>query len=462
MTSDDAASDRLGIPREAVDRLVQRLEDEGLDPHALMITRGGTIAFEAAWAPYRSGEPALVYSVSKTWTALAIGLLVDDGLLQVGDDAGAILGLPNPHGITVRHLLTMNTGHTPEQIDGLGMDPATLLSTPPAHAPGSFFAYNSDATYALSCIVTAVTGERVTDVLRPRLLDPLGIGARWMAPWRGLEQGYSGYHLTVHDLARVGTLLCDGGVRDGRRLVSRAFLDELAHAWSDTSAHEDRAPDDDWTLGYGYQVWRSTHGFRLDGAYGQFGLVVPDLDLVIAYQGATMTTQATLRAFWELVDAVAAAGAAFDPAAGIVRPDEVVRDSWESRDRLVPAPDGAMAEAAGWSLDEAAVGWTLTMPELGAIAVAPDDWARTVLTDDRPEVDDRPQPVPGPATAPGRAVHVAARGERRPDGGVRVHVVSTTSPHRILVDAADDGRLTAAWHTVPLQERRLGILRVPA
>lgn len=212
----------LGIPTAALAALADRLQDEGLDPHALLIARHGEVAFETAWAPYRLDRPALVYSASKTYTSLAIGFLADEGRLGLDDSAGALLGVPNPHEITVRHLLTMNTGHSAEQIERVGDDPRMLLAIDPAHAPGSHFAYNSPATHALSAIVTAVTGEALTTYLRPRLLDPLAIGERWMSSRGGIEHGASGYHLTVDDLARTGVMLGAGGVF--RRGAGRAGL----------------------------------------------------------------------------------------------------------------------------------------------------------------------------------------------------------------------------------------------
>jgi hypothetical protein len=93
--------------------------------------------------PYRLERPALVYSASKTYTALAIGFLADEGRLGLDDSAGLHVGEENPHGITVRHLLTMNTGHSAEQIERIGTDPLVLLREEPAFAPGTHFAYNS-------------------------------------------------------------------------------------------------------------------------------------------------------------------------------------------------------------------------------------------------------------------------------------------------------------------------------
>lgn len=457
------ASEEVGSPSAALLALAARLQDEGLDPHALLVARAGDVVFETAWAPYALDRPALVYSASKTYTSLAIGFLADEGRVGLDDSAGDLLGEPNPHGITVRHLLTMNTGHDSAQIGSVGADPRNLLRIAPAHEPGTFFAYNSPATHALSAIVTAVTGEPLTAYLRPRLLDPLGIGDRWMSAVGGIEHGASGYHLTVDDLARTATMLGAGGVWQGRQVAPAWYVEEMSRPWSTTAAFDGPPAGEgevnDWSLGYGYQVWRGRHGFRLDGAAGQFGLVLPEHDLVIAYQGATLDTQATLRAFWAFVDAVevaAAAGGAdgigevVDGAPALSAP----HDTWDARDLLTIMAE-APFDAAGLALVDAGDGWTLTLPTVGELPVGT-AWQEVAVDADADVVAGAPG-VGDPATR----LALATRGEARGDGSVLVHVVDTTSPHRAIVVREADGTLRAGWHIPPLGGG-WAALRVPA
>lgn len=463
----------LGIPSAALVALADRLESEGLDPHALLVARGGAVAYEHAWAPYRLDSPALVYSASKTYTSLAIGFLVDEGRLGLDDSIGELLGAPNPRGITVRHLLTMNTGHTAEQIgefEALGDDPLALLRTDPVHEPGTFFAYNSPATYTLSMIVTAVTGERLTAFLRPRLLDPLGIGERWMSFIGDVEAGASGFHLTVEDLARTATMLAAGGVWEGRQVVPAWYVDEMSRPWSVTADFDGPVSAEcevnDWALGYGYQVWRGRDGFRLDGAAGQFGLVLPEHDLVIAYQGSTLETQATLRAFWAFVDALGVSDAAGGPESGSAASGllDAPRDTWTSRELLTIMPE-AVFDVDGLELTDAEDGWLLALPGVGDLPVGA-GWQRSAsrsqgesatTTPDDPEATDPPS---GSDVEPDRLA-LATRGELRDDGSVLVHVVSTTSPHRAIVRRDADGTLHAGWHIPPLGGG-WNALRVPA
>ncbi|WP_217614725.1 serine hydrolase [Cellulomonas sp. GbtcB1] len=466
---------------EALDAL-----DE-LDPHALVVARHGTVLARATWAPYDAEHAGLVYSVSKSVTALAVLLLESEGRLALSDPVDRHLDLPNPHGFTLRHLLTMSTGHSREQTSVMPADPAVLLTTPPEFPVGTRFAYSSPATCTLGRVVHAVAGEQPTGYLRPRLLDPLRIGPRWWRPLAGVEQGFSGLHLTVDDQARLGMALAAGGVApDGTRVLPADVVEAMATTFvptADTFVEDHQGPEpdtahDDWALGYGYGVWRSRHGYRMDGAYGQFTLVVPESGVVVAYQGSAMDTQRVLDVLWGLVAAAAsgpaeAAGAgARDASGGAVSSAAALlggvaeRDSWAARDRYV-ASDAPALDVAGWTLDDAGpdagpAAWRLTIPASdgqpgGVVDLRPDAWSRGSLAL-------RPGDVASGAPSdpvPDGVVPVAARAERLPDGTVRAHLVATASPHRLLVTRAPDGALSARWHTAPLWEPTLATLLVP-
>lgn len=436
----EATPESHGLPTAAVLRLIDELEDAGLDPHALVIARRGQVLFRGAWQPWTPQTQSLVYSVSKTFTATAIGLLESDGLIDVTAPVDRYLDLPNPHGLTVRHLLTMNTGHSGEQIEQISFDIPALLATTPAHTPGEHFAYSSPASFALSAIVTAVSGRSLTDLLRDRLFDPLGIGQRWWKPLDGIDEGFSGLHLDVDDLARIGIALADDGAFDGRQVIPQDFIRAATNPWSDTSESENSSVD--WMRGYGYQLWRSRHGFRLDGAYGQFSLIDPESGVVVAYQGATTRTQETLDAIWRLVESFQDTPLDENPADTTLLTDRLgALDSWAARASLVP-DETPLTDTADWSLEDADEGrWMLTMPR-GHVEIPTDGWRRTVLgTGDE-------------------SLAVAARGETRADGSLLVHLVVPTSPHRLIITRDTDG-LHFGWHTVPLWAPVIDTLVVP-
>ena len=114
-------------------------------------------------------------------------------------------------------------------------------------------------------------------------------------------------------IARLGLLLLHDGVWQGRQVLPAGWVATASSALADTSHHPDPA---DWKVGYGYQMWRSRHGFRADGAYGQFALVLPDHDLVVAVTSCTETTHEVLEAVWgELLPHLSDAALPADPVA---------------------------------------------------------------------------------------------------------------------------------------------------
>ena len=462
-----------GIPSAAVLDLLDDLEQPGLDPHGLVIHRHGVPVVRGTWAPYRPEVPALVYSVSKTFTSIAVGHLVAEGRLSVDDLAAKVLGVTDPTGITVRHLLTMNTGHSAEQLPAVGFDSARLLGTVPEHAPGSRFVYSSPASMVLSSIVTTLTGERLTDYLRPRLLDPLGIADAWWTPHRDegpeggldIDQGFSGLHLTAEDVARLAVAMADGGRYGGAQVIPAGWVAEMARTWSDNDLDPDAHPD--WRAGYGYQVWRNDRwGFRADGAYGQFGLAVPERGLAVGYLGATRTTDRVLDAFRRFADRLSDGPLPPDPAGQETLDARLAAlDTWPGRTgpgRMEPDPEPTPSDVVS------PVPWTLVSREPGActlavgddvLVAAEDSWTTHVLA--WPHRPDEPGEAGGARGARDDVLVLAVRARTADDGSTEVHAVVPTSPHGLVARGRPGERLDLAWVTTPLWRPSLSTLAVP-
>jgi CubicO group peptidase (beta-lactamase class C family) len=303
----------VGISSTAALDFVQTLEDLHDHPldavHGFMLLRHGAVAAEGWWAPYHPQSPHSFYSLSKSFTATGIGLAVAEGLLSVDDPVLKFFPGDAPadpsqrlQAMRVRHLLSMNTGHhedtTPRVFHGEDDNwPRAFLSLPVEHEPGSWFIYNTAATYMLSAIITKLTGQRLLDYLRPRLLDPLGIeDPTWETDPRGIDIGGSGLHAKTEDIARFGQMFLQKGVWDGRRMVPDAWIAEATSVHSDNSNTQNNP---DWSVGYGYQFWRCRHrAYRGDGAFGQFCLVMPEQDAVLAITGGVRDMQAVLDTVW--------------------------------------------------------------------------------------------------------------------------------------------------------------------
>jgi len=288
---------------EAVDKDIDSL-------HSFMLLRHGAVVAQGWWAPYAPEHPHMLFSLSKSFTSTAVGLAVAEGHLTVDDPVLSFFPEDAPRKVSrhlaamqVRHLLAMCTGHAQDTTEYLfrrrdGNWVKAFLARPVIYKPGTHFLYNTGATYMLSAIVQKLTGMTVLDYLGERIFAPLGIeGATWETCPRGINTGGFGLSVKTEDIAKLGQLYLQKGLWDGQRLLPEAWVDEA------TAAHIDNAPNDnpDWAQGYGYQFWRCRpkNVYRGDGAFGQYCIVMPDQDAVMAITGGVGNMQAVLDLVWK-------------------------------------------------------------------------------------------------------------------------------------------------------------------
>jgi CubicO group peptidase (beta-lactamase class C family) len=319
-----------GIPSTAVLDFIRAVEQHThpLDAvQGFMLLRHGNVAAEGWWTPFGPQSPHSLYSLSKSFTSSGIGLVVAEGLLTVDDpvlkffpdDAPAKLS-KNLKAMRVRHLLSMNTGHKEDTTRHVfrGEDDnwaRAFLSLPVEYKPGTWFVYNTAATYMLSAIITQLTGEPLLDYLRPRLFDPLGIeNPAWETDPRGINIGGTGLHIKTEDIARFGQMYLQKGMWQGKRILTEKWIAEATKATSDNSNTQ---TNPDWTMGYGYQFWRCRHNaYRADGAFGQYCIVMPAQDAVLTIISGVQDMQAVLNKVWEhLLPAMQPGPLAADPKA---------------------------------------------------------------------------------------------------------------------------------------------------
>jgi CubicO group peptidase (beta-lactamase class C family) len=325
-----SSPERQGIPSAAVLAFVEAADKEVDQMHSFMLLRHGRVVAEGWWSPYDAHTPHVLYSLSKSFTSTAVGLAVSEGKLSLDDEVLKFFPeeapaepSPNLLQMRVRDLLRMSAGNQTEApiITWDGQDPSMrdaswvrrFLAHPVPFKPGTHFLYNSPATYMLSAIVQKATGQTVLEYLGPRLFDPLGFESpTWVASPQGVTAGAYGLSLRTEEIARFGQLYLQKGVWRGRQLVPASWVEEATARQTSNGS----APASDWDQGYGYQFWRSRHGFRGDGAFGQFCLVVPELDAVVAVTSGVRDMQRVMNLVWDkLLPAMKAAPLPEDAAA---------------------------------------------------------------------------------------------------------------------------------------------------
>ncbi len=295
--------------------------------HSFMLVRHGRVVAEAWWAPFDAETPHILYSLSKSFTSTAVGIAIAEGKFSLDDEVLKFFPEDTPDAASanlkamrVRDLLRMNTGHQTEAQLFRGENTQNLtwvrkfFGHPVPFKPGTHFLYNSPATYMLSAIVQKTTGQTVLDYLRPRLFEPLGFESpTWVASPQGISVGAYGLMVRTEEIASFGQLYLQKGVWKGRQLVPATWVEQATSLQTSNGS----SPKSDWDQGYGYQFWRSRHNsYRGDGAFGQYCLVIPELDAVVAITSGVRDMQRVMNLVWEkLLPAIKASPLPEDAAA---------------------------------------------------------------------------------------------------------------------------------------------------
>lgn len=309
----------VGIDSGDIEWLLDQLESGFTEPHGLMIMRHGKICAEGWWNPYAPGIRHGLQSHSKTYAATAIGIAYTEGIVKLDERIIDIFPEYAPEQpsenlkrLTVHDVLCM----------GCGMDEMPMatehwirdfLHTPVNHTPGTTYMYNSVGSSILSAIIVKKTGMSMHEYLKPRLYDKIGIFSdnhRWMKMPDGCEVGGGGLFATTEDNLRLMKLYADGGVWEGERILDDEYVKRATTLQNESATEAKNNPlAKDNFVGYGYQIWmcRPKGVYRADGAMGQFTIVVPDKDMIIAITenaSGAHWAQTTLDVMWEFLERI--------------------------------------------------------------------------------------------------------------------------------------------------------------
>ncbi len=282
------------------------LNKSDIEVHSMSIYEKGEWLFEEAVKPYELDSLHPLYSVTKSFTSQAIGLLVEDGL--VGLDTPWIDYFPEYEvclfddmfkKVTVRHLLTMSMGQDCETRVNKDSDPIIkVLQKPVVYEPGTKFLYNSHCSHLLGALVSKVSGMKLAKFVEKRIFEPLGIEEyAWDEDKFNRSLGGFGLHLKIHDLAKFGVCCMHDGMYEGKQVLSKAY-NELA-----TSKQMENdyctSLDEQERQGYGFQYWLCTKGVRCSGMFGQLVFMLKEEDLVITMHTTSESSKEILACLYE-------------------------------------------------------------------------------------------------------------------------------------------------------------------
>ena len=280
-------------------------DDSEANPHHAMVLRNGYVIAECSFAPRERGMWHITHSMCKSVTGMAIGLLVEEGKLDLDEKIGEIFredsttwGIRRKQHVTVRDLLRMTSGVSLSEAGAISGNnwKREFLQSATKEPAGKRFDYNSMNSYMLSAIVTKRTGETLYQYLKPRLFDPLGIDeVFWETSPEGYTKGGWGMFLKPEDAAKLGQLYMDLGRWNGKQIIPADWVIESTKKQIDNDS-----------FGYGYQIWMDERegSFAYNGMLGQDVIICPDDGIILViFAGNRELTQMgnltnIMRGFW--------------------------------------------------------------------------------------------------------------------------------------------------------------------
>lgn len=286
--------EQAGISSKNIIKLMEDFKKVGTELHSFMLIRHHKVFAECYCKPYNKNSPHIMFSFTKMLTSLAIGFADQEEILSLNDRIVDIFpeyldGIDVSSNLAecrIENLLTMSCGQEIE-IPNLGMANKdwirAFFKQEFKYKPGTHFMYNTAGTNLLAAILKKKSGCDLIEFLTPRLFDKLDIkNVPCMKLPDGTRMGGAGSRLTTLQMAKIIQFVADGGKLSNEQILNQ---DYIKRATSKMISNSDSSINSDWACGYGYQFWQCSNKgtFRADGAFGQYGIVVPDKDAILIF-----------------------------------------------------------------------------------------------------------------------------------------------------------------------------------
>lgn len=307
--------EKAGIPSSAVIAFIDKLREKKTVLHSLLLVKDGKLLTEAYWKPFDKYFKHRMYSTSKSFVSVAIGILIGEGRLSLNDKAMSFFTDKMPKDAspllkmtTIRDLLRMATPYTlgatysPNDLDWVD----TLFMAETSHYPGMIFHYDTTATTMLCMIIKRITGLDFIDYLKEKLFPYIGISpdTTCIKTPCGYDWGGSGVLCTPRDLARFATICLNMGKYEDKQLVPEWYMREATSKQIDNRSTENHL---ETSQGYGYQFWCTrNNGFATLGMGCQVSLNLPEYGFSLVTTGDTQSVSEAYAAyvfpaFWDII-----------------------------------------------------------------------------------------------------------------------------------------------------------------
>ncbi|MBO5305544.1 MAG: serine hydrolase [Clostridia bacterium] len=309
--------EQAGISSERVADYISVLERRGLATHSLLMMKGDKIFAEYYWAPFNKDFCHRMYSQTKSYVAIAIGLLEEDGLIDLDKPMVSYFpekadGELHPFRAqqTVREMLTMQTpASCPNWFESSDPDRTHLyinnVSSMSLRPRNTTWAYDSAGSQVMASLVEKLSGKSLFDFLYERIFKELGTfnTATILKTRNGDAWGDSALVCTSRDMASFARFVMNYGKWNGKQLLNEAYLRKATSA---LVSNDETAWPNCFRHGYGYQIWRTEQdGFAFVGMGDQLTIMHPATDTVFVItsdnQGFAPARETIVNTFFDYI-----------------------------------------------------------------------------------------------------------------------------------------------------------------
>lgn len=304
-----AAPEEVGITSKSIEKFLEKLEGKKIPIHSFHMLRHGKLVAETYYAPYEGDMPHRMFSITKSFVSLAIGLLEEEGKLSLDDSIADYFKDKQPDdGVqpllqrtTIRDMLKMQSPHGKTTFKQMNLDDwtKTFFQVRADHLPGTVFTYDTSASHTLAALVERLSGMELLEYLRVKFLDEIGFSKEsyTLKDPSGVTQGGSGLVCTPMDILKVIKLVADGGVYNGKQLLPKAYLREAIKNQVGTFI---KGATYEEMQGYGYQIWQVRDGgYCFYGMGGQYAVVLPKKDIIFVTTADTQRIKGGTQAIFD-------------------------------------------------------------------------------------------------------------------------------------------------------------------
>ncbi len=287
--------EQVGVDSDVVTSYINYFDSINMRVDSVMVIRHGKVACECHWTPVEADTPHDMFSLSKSIVSTAIGIAYDEGIIKLDTKVyptyfpHILAGFKGQEKewkskMTIHDVISMRAGIATPVINDKEKNldwTKEFLECPIKFEPGTDWKYISENAYLLSWILQKETGMTLTEYLKTRFYEPLGIKTpHWDTNQQDVDAGGWGLKLTAEDLAKIAVLYLNKGEYEGKRIFSEEWFDIATTPYTHKTY-----PIFTEKTEYGYQIWIDHENddttYRFTGLYGQFIFMFPEYDAAV-------------------------------------------------------------------------------------------------------------------------------------------------------------------------------------